>query len=222
MASRNKVGSRKDRNKSTMASIACEALRERIVEGHFRPNQRLVEAELGELLNMSRTPIREALRLLAVDGLTYPEHAGWVVREHTPAEIAEIFETRAALESHSARLAAARATDEQLENIRIALNENDGKFDLDRSVLVKVNSLFHDSVAVAAANPMLMNLATKSRYYFFNVRLAKLYTDEELRKTHEEHREIYHALTERDSDRAADAVRRHVEFAGTMAAEKLF
>jgi len=222
MVGRTNDGPKRAGSHSTMASIAYEVLRERIAEGHFRPNQRLVEAELGKFLNMSRTPIREALRILAIDGLIYPEHVGWVVREHTADEIAHIYETRAALEGHTARLAATRATEDQLENIRLALNEKDGEMRVDRDVLVGVNCPFHDSVAIAAANPMLMNLAIRRRQYYFNVWLAKRHTDEELTKAHNAHREIYMALVARNPDRAADAARRHVEVSAEMALKELF
>src|SRR2546430_2516572 len=86
-------------------------LRRAIVQGQLRPKQRLVEAELAETLEVSRTPIREALQRLALDGLVSRHRRGWVVREHEADEIKDIYACRAALEGYAARLAAVAASD---------------------------------------------------------------------------------------------------------------
>ena len=81
-------------------------LQRAIVQGQLRPNQRLIEAELAETLDVSRTPVREALQRLAFDGLVSRHRRGWVVREHGVDEIKDIYACRAALEGYAARLAA--------------------------------------------------------------------------------------------------------------------
>ncbi|MGH8514646.1 MAG: GntR family transcriptional regulator, partial [Gammaproteobacteria bacterium] len=100
-----------------------QQLRDAIIEGRFRPNERLVEADLAELLNVSRTPIRECLQRLVAEGLVTRVRRGWVVHEHTPEEIGEIYDVRAGLEGWAVRLGALRATDEELETIREVHNE---------------------------------------------------------------------------------------------------
>src|SRR5579859_8257976 len=99
------------------AAEVYEELRQAIVEGRIRPNERLIELELARALNVSRTPVRESILQLVADGLVVSRRRGWVVREHSPEEIREIYEVRAALEGFAANLAAVRATDEQLAEI---------------------------------------------------------------------------------------------------------
>src|ERR1051326_9590051 len=86
-----------------------ERLRHSIVSGELRPSQRVLELELAAQLEVSRTPVREALQRLAGDGLVLSHRRGWIVREHTALEIKEIYECRMALEGYAARLAARRA-----------------------------------------------------------------------------------------------------------------
>src|ERR1700754_1350669 len=95
-----------------------ERLRQAIVAGSIRPNERLIEADLAARLEVSRTPVRESMLRLAGDGLIIAHRRGWIVREHSAEEIREVYEIRAALEGFAAGLAALRATDEELAGIK--------------------------------------------------------------------------------------------------------
>src|SRR3978361_1268708 len=88
---------------SNRAAEGYEENRGAIVEGKIRPNERLIEADLAERLEVSRTPVRESMQRLAADGLVISRRRGWAVREHSPQEIQEIYEVRAALEGYAAR-----------------------------------------------------------------------------------------------------------------------
>src|SRR4051812_11951844 len=103
---------------ANLATEVYEQLRRAIVEGSIRPNERLIEADLAERLEVSRTPIRESMMRLAGDGLIVAHRRGWIVREHSQDEIREVYEIRAALEGFAAGLAAQRASDEELAGIQ--------------------------------------------------------------------------------------------------------
>lgn len=195
---------------STLSSEAYEGLRRAIVEGELRPNQRLVETELVERFAIGRTPIREALQRLAVDGLLSRER-GWVVREHRSDEIRQIYEVRAALEGFAARLAAERATDEELAKV-FEIHRNDGRDPavISRDELVRVNDAFHAAIADAARNPQLEGQIRHRMDLFFNRRTAALFSDEEARASVTGHDQIMAALRARDGVRADAAVRQHV------------
>ena len=92
-----------------------DQLRSEIARGELRPNERLIEADLALRLSVSRTPVRESIQRLAVDGLVVNRRRAWFVREHSPAEITALYEVREALEGYAARLAAesARHQDER-------------------------------------------------------------------------------------------------------------
>ncbi|NLD78274.1 MAG: GntR family transcriptional regulator [Acidimicrobiales bacterium] len=97
---------------------AYHRIRRWIVEGRLRPGARLIEQRLAEDLDLSRTPVREALRMLQSEGLvTFEPNRGARVRELTRAHIADLYELRARLESMAAELAAVRATAEERRDL---------------------------------------------------------------------------------------------------------
>jgi DNA-binding GntR family transcriptional regulator len=194
-----------------LARETYEGLRRAIVRGELRPNERLVEADLAEQFNISRTPIREVLQQLGTEGLVERRRRGWIVHEHDIEEIREIYETRAGLEGYAARLVAERATDEQLERIRrVDADEESNEPRTARDHLVELNQNFHFAVVDAAGNQRLRRLIRQTCEYYFNYRIARLYSDEEVRNSLEQHDELVRRLLSRDADGAERISRTHV------------
>jgi DNA-binding GntR family transcriptional regulator len=184
-----------------------------IVHGVLRPNQRLVEVELAERLGVSRTPVRETLQRLVLDGLVRRDRRGWVVHEHSAEEIRSIYEVRAALEGYAAFLAAGRATADELNALDALYPPGDGALALGPDAQVELNERFHDGVIAAAANSRLAQLTRASRQYYFNHRIARLYNLDETRRSIEGHRRILEALARGDGPAAEAHAREHVEYA---------
>ncbi|MSW38959.1 MAG: GntR family transcriptional regulator, partial [Actinobacteria bacterium] len=92
-------------------------LRNSIIQGVIRPNERLIAADLATSLNISRTPVREALQLLEAEQLVISVKRGFVVREHSRSEIIEIYQVRAALEGMAAKLVAQQTSDSSIAAI---------------------------------------------------------------------------------------------------------
>jgi DNA-binding GntR family transcriptional regulator len=207
---------------ATRSDNVYEHLREAIVTGRARPNERLIETELADQLQVSRTPIREGLQRLAAEGLVVTRRRGWVVLEHTGAEIREIYETRSALEGYCARLAAERATEAQLKEIA-SFHRGDPKRILksSRQHLVEVNDCFHDAIIAAAQNGRLAEMIRRNRAYYFNFRIAQLYSDEEARTSIAGHKAIVRALLHRDPNRAEREMHTHIDLALTVILAKL-
>jgi DNA-binding GntR family transcriptional regulator len=182
-------------------------LRQEIVHGDLRPRESLSEVEIAERLQVSRTPVRESLQRLASEGLITSHRRRWIVYEHSKAEISEIYEVRAALESYSARLAALRATDEELNAIA---NLRGGQTAENR---VDFNEHLHDSIIRLSHNENLVRQTRTSRLYFFNRTVARLYTEADLVKSTEQHDTLIDAVCDRAPDRAEAAARDHIEFA---------
>ena len=151
------------------------------------------------------------LQRLGSEGLVVRVRRGWRVREHSTDEIGEIYETRAALEGYAAALAAVRGSDEELARIR-AIHEDEDSTEprTARDHLVDVNDSFHQAILDAAHNRRLTELARQSREYYFNHRIANLYSDAEAEASVEQHEAIVRALLGRDGPRAEAAVREHV------------
>lgn len=193
------------------AAEVYERLRQAIVEGSIRPNERLIEAELAERLEVSRTPVRETMLRLAGDGLIVNHRRGWVVREHSPEEVREVYEVRAALEGFAARLAAERATDEELAEIAATHRDYVEHAESSaRGELLEHNDAFHDAVIKAARNELLAQRVRDNSQYYFIHRIAGFLSDEEARSSIEGHENLVQALMARDPDRAERVARENV------------
>lgn len=202
-----------NQNGESLADAVYETLHRQIVTGRYRPNQRLVETAIAAELGASRTPVREALLRLTKDGLAIRSSQGLTVREFTLREIREIYEVRAALEGFAARLAAERATEAQLQDMRAKHERVAHTADhdhIDRMNLVEANADFHNAVIASAGNGRLSGFATRNLSYFFNTEVAALTTEHNLHCSIEEHTQIMAALLSRDPDRAETAARAHV------------
>jgi len=193
---------------TNLASEVYEELRKSIVEGSIRPNERLIEADLAAMLQVSRTPIRESMLRLAGDGLIVPHKRGWIVREHSQQEIREVYEIRAALEGFAAGLAAQRATDEELAGIK-AIHQAyiDTVSDESRGQLVEHNDAFHNAVIAAAKNNLLAEQIHRNSQYYFIHRISGFLTDEEVRGSIAGHESVVQALVARDADLAESTAR---------------
>jgi DNA-binding GntR family transcriptional regulator len=199
---------------ATRSDNVYKRLREAIITGRARPNERLVETELADWLKVSRTPIRDGLNRLAVEGLVASRRRGWVVREHTAEEIREIYEARAALEGYCARLAAERTSQAELSEIAALHRPNNkGVSASSREHLVNFNDRFHDAIVSAAHNKRLSEMIRKNRTYYFNFRIAELYADEEVEASLAGHEAIVRALLDRNPDRAEREMRSHIDTA---------
>jgi DNA-binding GntR family transcriptional regulator len=196
---------------SNMATEVYDELRRAIVEGVIRPNERLIESELALRLNVSRTPIRESMLRLAGDGLIVGRRRGWVVREHSPQEIREVFEIRAALEGYAARLAAERATDDELARLQsIHRATIDSLESADRSQLLASNEEFHEFVISTAGNGLLAEQIHRNSQHYFIHRIAGFLSDDEVRASISGHEELVTALVSREADRAERVARDRV------------
>ncbi len=197
---------------------ACGLIREKIVTLELAPGAPINEQELAEELEMALAPVREALKLLAYDGLVVitPRH-GLYVAEANLSDLEQVSEMRLALEALCARLAAQRATSDDLAVLEALRQEQAqraagiekataeatrGLFDLDHK--------FHQAVARAAQNRYLAD--TLERYYGLSLRLWYLALPHLgfLPSAVEEHLGLVDAIKSGDADRAEQIMRRHV------------
>jgi DNA-binding GntR family transcriptional regulator len=200
-----------------------ERLRAAIAAGEMRPRQKLVERQLAQNLGVSRTPVREAIQRLEAEGYVSSLPAGGVVVvDHLPEDIEALYEIRQALEGGAARLAAARASAGDLGDIA---RVHDRLVDLVRrgavDEAVAVNDLFHNAINAASMNPRLQRLILSYKGYFFNKRLARLFTTADWERSIVEHERLLAALRERDGRRAEDEVWRHLQGTLRIALQRL-
>jgi DNA-binding GntR family transcriptional regulator len=188
---------------------AYYAIRELIVTLELPPGSVVSERDLMERLGLGRTPVREALRTLAQEGLVevYPRR-GIFVSSVDVRDLGSLSEVRAVLESYAARLAAERATAAERREAG-ALSE-----ELDHTVgarqLIELDQRIHRHVYRCTHNPFLEK--TLNEYYVLTLRIWFLALDrvERLDEAVQEHRELMEAIRDRDPDRAEATMRRHV------------
>ncbi|MEU8241166.1 GntR family transcriptional regulator [Actinoplanes missouriensis] len=196
-------------DRADRADVVHDRLREAILSAELRPNHRLVEKEIGDWLEVSRTPVREALFRLAQEGLVV-QRKGWVVRDHTPAEILEIMEARAGVEAHAAFLAAQRISEPALTRLE-ELIETTEDHSIPRLQRNELNSVFHDVITEAATNTVVEQLHRRTRINYWNLNQPVVFTpaDDEIVNT--QHRRLVASLRAGDGETAARVAREHVE-----------
>lgn len=182
-----------------------------IVDGVFSPGQKLDEIELGQQFSVSRTPIREALRALAAKGLVeFQPRIGAIVASPTVGEVMDLFELVAELEGVGARLAAERMTEKDLQRI-IAAHTACQEAAVNAAQYYETNRRFHRAILEAAQNKALLEqtelldkrLSPYRRFITFRRARVEILL--------REHEEICKALNARDGERAASAMRSHVQ-----------
>jgi DNA-binding GntR family transcriptional regulator len=183
-------------------------LREQIIDGDRAPGSRLVERELSAELGVSRVPVREALRVLAGEGLAVPRRNSWMtVRVFTERDIEELVEVRTALEPLAFRRAAERRDPAALRRIRTALDAQ-GRATRrgDGTAARRAAADFHEAVTAASGNRLLDELAAP-----LSGRLRWLLGQhDEFAEVYAEHEAIYRAIAAGDGPAAADLAGRHL------------
>ena len=144
------------RQAAPLREQAVIELRGQIVRGVLAPGMRLKEKDLGDLLGVSRTVVREALRQLESERLVRLQPgSGPVVAELTRDEARQLYEVRAALEGAAARLAARNATDEQIGSLRSALQAVATTESTDLVPMLELKNLFYDALIAASGNAII-------------------------------------------------------------------
>jgi DNA-binding GntR family transcriptional regulator len=185
-------------------------LRRAIIEGQLLPRSRLIEVELAQALNASRTPVREAISRLTSDHLVRPLKHGGVEVVDTSSELDEIYMIREALEGCAARLAAERITDDELSMLDGLIDETHASLH-DIDARVRINHRFHDAITRAARSERLARMVEGFQEFFLNEKMLASYSPKESQLAIQQHSEIVEALRAHDGVRAEKLVRKHLE-----------
>ncbi|HEY7596411.1 MAG TPA: GntR family transcriptional regulator [Actinophytocola sp.] len=179
-----------------------QRLKEAIRAGELIPGQQLVESVLAEWCEVSRTPIREALSKLQHDGLVERNDRGLVVRERSPEEVLDIYETRIALEGTAARMAAERRNSHDLILLRRAMGRLEVSSTDDVDAMVRANRQFHTAVWRASHNTSLIDLLERLDLHLVRYPASTLESPGRWERSNEQHHAIVDAIEARDSDGA--------------------
>ncbi len=194
-----------------LRDVVCDEIRAAIIRGTYSPGSRLIEDQLAHELGVSRNPVREALRVLEVEGfVANVPRKGATVAALKPSEVEEIFEVRIALEALAARLAARRAGPADVEALRSIVRTARQAIDDDNvAELTLQNSQFHEKILDCGRNDYLreMMLALRGRLQWIYSRTAGANRG---LKSLDEHSGLVDAIASGDEDEAARLAGEHV------------
>jgi DNA-binding GntR family transcriptional regulator len=204
-----------DREASVTSAVRVqEELREAILAGSLPPGARLRAEPLAERLRTSRTPVREALILLAREGLVDLEpRRGAIVRAFDAADLADLYDVRALIEPHAARRAATRIAAAQLERLAAICDEAEARGAADDAAVedqVALNEEFHRIVLDAAGSPRLEAALRAVAGIPRAFRAAFWHDDAQREQSLFCHRQIVHALERRQPRLAESVMRMHI------------
>ena len=187
--------------RASLHEQVAHRLRQMLVEGRIPPGAKLNERELSKVLSVSRTPLREAIKMLAAEGLVeLLPNRGAIAVELTEADVLNTFEVMAGLEAQSGELAAQRITDAELAEIKALHFEMLAAYTRrDLPAYYRLNSAIHSAINMAAKNPVLT-----ATYKQVNARLQALrfrsnQDGEKWKSAVKEHELMIDALSARDA-----------------------
>ena len=200
------------------AELAYAEVRAAIVENRYAPGQRLVEQRIAEELGLSRTPVREALRMLEAEGLVLSErNRGAMVRPLSPTEVVDLYGLRIRLESYAVEVATERATEADLSELVAAADafgEVRRTVDVDAvegvRLLHHANRRFHDDVLVAARHHRLAAMLARTVDVPLVFQAFTTFGAAEIERSDTFHHLIVEAMCRRDSSRAAALMSEHI------------
>jgi DNA-binding GntR family transcriptional regulator len=205
------------RGSLTKTEAAFHLLRAGIEDGHFRPGERLSLPRLLEELDMSPTPIREALRLLQAEGLVeHQPHRGMVVASYSPESAEEIYRLRVVLEPLATQLAVERATPVRIARIRALHGELSAS--VGQTQAAALNAEWHRTIYGGSESRHLQEFISR---LWTAIPVRAIWLTGRAAESCRQHAAITEAIERRDADAAADLMREHVLYGAVTTTEHL-
>ena len=196
-----------------LRDVVFNTLRQAILTGELKPGERLMEIHLANRLGVSRTPIREAIRKLELEGLvTMIPRRGAEVAQITEKSMKDVLEVRRTLDALSAELACERISAEEEEALKKAcLNFEAAVKTKDTKAIAKADVAIHDIIAAATGNQRLIQLINNLAEQMYRYRFEYIKDDSQHEGIIEEHRIIYESIVKKDKEAAAEMAKTHID-----------
>ncbi len=203
------------RNEDTLVEQVYQTLRNKIITGKIAGGTRLVESALAGEMKVSRTPVREALHRLAVEGFLYSiPRAGYIVEEMSDYDIQDLFTIRLEIELLAARLAFEKMTPVELERMELNLKMTDEKVDSGHAEgLTELDVDFHGIIYRATRSKTMVHICQSLSDHSLKYRISLIHILEFAAKTRDGHYEIFRAFVAKDFPRLEKAIKGHLELA---------
>lgn len=206
-----------------LRDVVFQTLRQAILKGELEPGERLMEIQLAERLGVSRTPVREAIRKLELEGLVVMvPRKGAEVASITEKNVRDVLEVRKALEELAVTLACQRMDESQFRQF----DEQNQIFEKaleagDLTEIARLDVDFHEVIYMATGNERLQQMLNNLREQMYRYRMEYIKDERQRSKLIKEHCEIAEAIKARDIERAKSAIRLHIDNQETTVSKKV-
>ena len=196
-----------------LRDVVFNTLRQAILTGELKPGERLMEIHLANKLGVSRTPIREAIRKLELEGLvTMIPRRGAEVAQITEKSMSDVLEVRRAVDALCVELACERISEEELEALKAACDSfeqavNSG----DVKKIAQADVALHDIIVKATGNQRLVQLVNTLSEQMYRYRFEYIKDVSQHKSLVEEHRVIYESILKKDKETASEAAKLHID-----------
>lgn len=196
-----------------LRDVVFNILRQAILRGELKPGERLMEIQLANKLGVSRTPVREAIRKLELEGLVLMiPRKGAEVAEITEKSLRDVLEVRKALEELAVRLTCDKITEEGIARLREAAEDFQRILACnDVTEIAQADVRFHDIIYMATDNQRLIQLLNNLGEQMYRYRVEYLKKEEVYPKLMEEHEEIIQCIMRKEKEKAAAVICRHID-----------
>ena len=196
-----------------LRDVVFNTLRQAILTGELKPGERLMEIHLANKLGVSRTPIREAIRKLELEGLvTMIPRRGAEVAQITEKSLQDVLEVRRSLDALCAELACARISDEEIEALNVACKAfEEATLKGDIREIAAADVALHDIIIEATGNKRLVQLVNNLAEQMYRYRFEYIKDKSVYPRLIEEHRIMYNAIRGKDGKTAAKVAVTHID-----------
>ncbi|MDE6387875.1 MAG: GntR family transcriptional regulator [Lachnospiraceae bacterium] len=196
-----------------LRDVVFNTLRKAILTGELKPGERLMEIHLANRLGVSRTPIREAIRKLELEGLVIMiPRRGAEVAQITEKSLKDVLEVRRALDALCVELACDRIDEEATEQLKKACEEFESATETkDATIIAKADVELHDIIVKATGNQRLIQLINNLSEQMYRYRFEYIKDENRHDNLVDEHRMIYESIVKHDKEGAARAAKLHID-----------
>ncbi len=201
------------KSEKTIRRKIYEHLREQLLSGKIQPHQHLIEAKIARDIGTSRTPVREALHSLELEGLIESiPRVGYVVKPISEQEVEEICEIRAAIEGLAARWAMEKAHEKLVVELEKNISIAEDKVSKgDARAFVDMDAKFHEIISKFSGSQRLFELAQTLRRHMLRYRIQSIYSVDNVLRAIDGHKGILRAIEKRNLEGVNKAIQHHME-----------
>ncbi len=196
-----------------LREVIFNTLREAIIVGELKPGERLMEVQLADKMGVSRTPVREAIRKLELEGLVEMlPRKGAHVADLSVKDIMDVLEVRSTLDGLASSLSAARITDDEIKELKHLLSQFANYVEKDNlQGLIKKDVEFHDVIYRSSRNDKLIQISNNLREQVQRFRVIYIKDYSSSKDLVREHNEIFEAITGRNPEAAMKCAQKHIK-----------